>query len=85
MPREPKQRFRVQISVAPKLDRSLPLERLRQLAAVKPKKHRDFHVMAKNLDDAREQVKRVVESEKMTVRSLSVGTDGALKCVAMKG
>jgi hypothetical protein len=80
-----RKRFRAQISTVPLIDRKMPVERMRQLAVVKPKRHRDFHVMAENIDGARAEVRRIVEAEGMKVRAMSVGTDGSVKCIAMKG
>lgn len=45
--------------------------------------HRDCHVLAADLDAARLEVARLVERDGLRVRSLSMGVDGAFRCVAV--
>jgi hypothetical protein len=50
----------------------------------RPRLHRDFNVTAANIDAAREQARELIERDGLEVRSMSVCTDGSIRCIACR-
>ena len=56
----------------------------RAASRTRPSPHRDFFVSAASIDAAREQARLLIERDGLELRSMSVSTDGSIRCIALR-